>query len=147
MKIVHSWSFGHYSHYTILRKHTPKALKKKRQASKAGNHLKNSTKTWYSTWHGKLYFSAAYRVGDPQVTAQPSTYVRTDSYRIPCGTISGFHPEFCECNTPSHWCMAPFRIYRDTEDNTLLNLTLTLHARSMGKYYLIIVHKSTSVLL
>ena len=42
----------------------------------------------------------------------------------------------------SRICVAPFRIYRDCEDNTLLNLALILQVRSTGKDYLILVHKS-----
>ncbi len=42
-------------------------------------------------------------------------------------------------------CAPPFRINRDCEDNTISNLTLILHARSTGKGYLILVHKSASV--
>ena len=38
-----------------------------------------------------------------------------------------------------------FVFYSDCEDDTLSNLTLILQTRSMGKSYLLIVHKSGSV--
>ena len=41
--------------------------------------------------------------------------------------------------------VAPFRIYRDCEDNTLSNLTLILQVHSMGVGYLILVRESASV--
>ena len=41
----------------------------------------------------------------------------------------------------SRRCVAPFCIYRDCEDNTLLNLTRILQACLMGKSYLILVRK------
>lgn len=50
------------------------------------------------------------------------------------------------CNTQSHWCVVPFRIYKYCKNNTLSNLTLILHVHALdGEGYLIIVHKSAIV--
>ena len=43
--------------------------------------------------------------------------------------------------TISRFRVAPFRIYRDCEDNTLSNITLILQARSTGEDYLILYVK------
>ena len=67
-------------------------------------------------------------------------------------TISGFRAEQLAVSMwnsadviRSRRYVAPFCIYRDCENNTILNLTLNLQARLTRKGYLILVCKSASV--